>query len=66
MLSKYYDIIFPVSPKQVEFVKGYAGKEVLDMAAGTGGLALTLFDTVVLFRKFTCSSKLSSRGCKCF
>lgn len=42
MISKYYDVIFPVNPKQVEFVKKFARKRLLDMAAGSGGLALAL------------------------
>jgi len=42
MISEHYDVIFPVNPKQVEFVRRYAGKRLLDMAAGTGGLAITL------------------------
>lgn len=44
-ISKYYDLIFPVSKDTVNFIKGIAGdspKSVLDVACGTGGYSIEL------------------------
>lgn len=44
-ISKYYDLIFPVSKDTVNFIKGIVGdspKSVLDVACGTGGYSIEL------------------------
>lgn len=43
-LSEYYDVIFPVNPMQVQFIRKQAGNSlrILDIAAGTGTLAIEL------------------------
>lgn len=44
-ISKYYDLIFPVSRDTVEFIKSSIGdppKAVLDIACGTGGYSIEL------------------------
>jgi 2-polyprenyl-3-methyl-5-hydroxy-6-metoxy-1,4-benzoquinol methylase len=43
-LSQYYDIIFPSNPIQISFIKKYLKEHssILDMAAGTGNIALEL------------------------
>lgn len=43
-LSKYYDIVFPLSDKKLSFIKKHLGnkKRVLDVAAGTGSYSIAL------------------------
>ncbi|ADU30569.1 class I SAM-dependent methyltransferase [Evansella cellulosilytica] len=44
ILSKYYDVIFPINPVQTSFVKSHLkdNTTILDIAAGSGNLAIEL------------------------
>ncbi|RKD21812.1 hypothetical protein BEP19_14450 [Ammoniphilus oxalaticus] len=42
ILSDYYDQIFPLNQQQAQFISERAGTNILDVAAGSGSLALAL------------------------
>lgn len=43
-IAKYYDLIFPFNRHKYEFLKEYAGRDVLDLACATGVYAHKLAD----------------------